>query len=177
MLIAGLTYPHEHESHAISIHTTATLVASATALAGFLLATVVYCWRLLNPAEVANQFGFIYRLLWNKWYFDELYQAVFVEPVMFLARRASDFDLRVIDRFVNGCAAAVLRVSILDDFIDRWFVDGAVNLTARWIHSAGLALRGVQTGRVRQYVMFVVVGTVGLFILISFFWNSAWGAH
>ena len=61
--------------------------------------------------------------------------------------------------------------------IDRMFVDGLVNLTARWIHSAGISLRRVQSGRLRQYVMLIIVGTVGLFILISFFWNSAWGAN
>jgi hypothetical protein len=48
-----------------------------------------------------------------------------------------------------------------------------VNATARWIHSTGVRLRGVQTGRLRQYVMLIVVGTVGLFVLISFFWNAA----
>ena len=63
---------------------------------------------------------------------------------------------------------------MLDDLIDRLFVDGLVNATAGWIHSAGLRLRGVQSGRLRQYVMLIVVGTVGLFILVSFFWNSAW---
>jgi hypothetical protein len=67
----------------------------------------------------------------------------------------------------------VRGVSVLDDLIDRWFVDGLVNATARWIHSTGIHLRGVQTGRLRQYVMLIVVGTVGLFVLISFFWNSA----
>ncbi len=177
-VLLSLAYPHEHAIHKPElawIHDSATWIASGTALLGFLLATVVYCWRLLDPAEVANQFRAIYRLLWNKWYFDEIYQVLFVEPVMFLARRASDFDRRVIDRFVDGCAMAVRHVSTFDDFIDRWFVDGAVNVTAHWIHSVGLSLRGVQTGRIRQYVMFVVVGTVGLFILISFFWNAGWG--
>ena len=32
-------------------------------------------------------------------------------------------------------------------------------------------MRRMQTGRLRQYVMFIVVGTVALFILISFFWS------
>ena len=61
----------------------------------------------------------------------------------------------------------------MDDWIDRLFVDGLVNLTARWTHAAGLRLRAVQTGNVRQYVMLLVVGTVALFILTSFFWDFA----
>ena len=37
----------------------------------------------------------------------------------------------------------------------------------------GLRLRTVQTGNIRQYVMWIVVGTVGLFVLMSLYWNYA----
>jgi NADH-quinone oxidoreductase subunit L len=171
--IPWLVHPAEHLSHEGAVHISATTVASITALAGFLLATIIYAWRLLNPDEIRRQFPRIYNLLWNKWYFDEIYEIVFIRPVMFVSRRVADFDRNVIDPIINGCALAVRGVSVLDDLIDRWFVDGLVNATARWIHSTGVRLRGVQTGRLRQYVMLIVVGTVGLFILISFFWNSA----
>jgi NADH-quinone oxidoreductase subunit L len=174
---SSVVYPGEHLSHAEVVHSAATWSATATALAGLLLATIIYCWRLLDPDEIRNQFGFVYRLFWNKWYFDEIYDVVFVQPVLFVSRRVSDFDRHVIDRLVDGAAYAVRRVSVLDDMIDRLFVDGLVNLTARWIHSAGISLRRVQSGRLRQYVMLIIVGTVGLFVLISFFWNSAWGAN
>ena len=169
-----LVHPAEHLSHEASVHISATTIASLTALAGFLLATIIYLWKLLNPVEIRNQFHWLYELLWNKWYFDELYAMIFIRPVMFVSRRVADFDRQVIDPIINGCALAVRSISVLDDLIDRLFVDGLVNATARWIHSTGLRLRGVQSGRLRQYVMLIVVGTVGLFILISFFWNSAW---
>ncbi len=169
-----LVHPAEHLSHEPAVHFSATTIASSTAFGGFLLATIVYAWRLLDPTEVRNQFRPLYSLLWNKWYFDEIYHTIFVRPVMFVSRRVADFDRNVIDRIINGCAVAVRSISVLDDLIDRWFVDGFVNATARWIHSTGIRLRGVETGRLRQYVMFIVVGTVGLFILITFFWNSAW---
>ncbi len=172
-----LVYPNEHLSHEVpAVHISATLIASATALSGLLLATIIYCWRLLNPVEIRNQFRGLYQLLWNKWYFDELYGAIFIGPVMFVSRRIADFDRQVIDRFIDGCAFAVRQISTVDDAIDRLFVDGLVNLTARRIHGLGIALRGVQTGRLRQYVMLIVVGTVGLFVLISFFWGAASGA-
>ncbi len=168
-----LVYPNEHLSHEVAaVHISATLIASATALTGFLLATIIYCWGLLNPTEIRNQFRPIYQLFWNKWYFDELYGLIFIRPVMFISRRIADFDKQVIDRIIHGCAIAVRQISTLDDAIDRLFVDGLVNWTARRIHGTGIALRGVQTGRLRQYVMFIVVGAVGLFVLISFFWPS-----
>ena len=58
-----------------------------------------------------------------------------------------------------------------DEIIDRTFVDGLVNLTASWIYSFGNWLRIFQTGQLRQYVVFIVAGTVALFVLITFWSN------
>ena len=169
-LLANLTIPSEHASH--DFHVAATLVAFGTAIAGILLATVVYYWRLLDPADARSQFRPIYQLLWNKWYFDELYDAVIVQPTLFLSRRISQFDKQVIDGFIDGCARWVRVIALLDDIIDRYLVDGLVNWLAHWTYGVGITLRTAQTGNLRQYVMFIVVGTVGLFVLVSFFWNS-----
>ena len=54
---------------------------------------------------------------------------------------------------------------------DRTLVDGFVNLFAGWTYSLGLSLRSVQTGSIRQYVMFIVIGAIAIFVLISFFWS------
>ena len=48
-----------------------------------------------------------------------------------------------------------------------------MNLIARWTYALGLRLRTVQTGNIRQYVMWIAVGTVGLFVLMSLYWNYA----
>jgi NADH:ubiquinone oxidoreductase subunit 5 (subunit L)/multisubunit Na+/H+ antiporter MnhA subunit len=169
----GVVHPGEHLSHEQTIHVSATWIAFSTALAGFMMATAIYAWRLLNPAEMQKQFSPIFKFLWHKWYFDELYNIIFVQPVMFIARRISDFDRHVIDRIVNGSALAVRGVANIDDKIDRYFVDGAVNWLAKITFATGISLRQLQTGRLRQYVMFIVIGTVGLFILLSFF-RSSW---
>jgi len=169
LLLPALALPSEHASHAF--HVEAALVAFATAIAGILLATIVYLWRLLDPREVAKQFRPLYRLLLNKWYFDELYDALVVRPVMFLSRRVADIDKKVIDWFVDGLARWTRMIAVADDIIDRYLVDGLVNWVARWTHSAGITLRSVQTGSLRQYVMFIVLGTVLFFVFVSFFWN------
>ncbi|HZZ73228.1 MAG TPA: NADH-quinone oxidoreductase subunit L [Pirellulales bacterium] len=173
--LTGLTYPNEHLSHNLNIP--AGTVAFCTALAGFLLATAFYGWKLVSPSEARQQFKPIYNFLVNKWYFDELYQAIFVQPVLFISRRIAEFDRKVIDNIINGLAWLVRRVSVIDDWIDRTFVDGLVNLCARWTFSAGMSLRNVQTGKLRQYVMFIAIGTVALFILVSFFWSYSAAAH
>ena len=54
-------------------------------------------------------------------------------------------------------------------------MDGVVNATAKATWSTGLKLRGLQTGHLRQYVVFIVLGTVALFVLASLAFRSAVG--
>jgi len=81
-----------------------------------------------------------------------------------------------IDGLANGLAHWTTAVSSADDWIDRTFVDGIVNGIARWSYGIGLWLRNLQTGNLRQYVMFIVVGTVALFVLVSLYWNFAFAS-
>jgi NADH-quinone oxidoreductase subunit L len=165
------TIPNEHLPHTEEhhwIHTTAGLVAFGTAALGVLVAAVIYAWRVLDPRRLASGLKPLYHFLVNKWWFDELYHGLFVAPALFLSRRVADFDRAVIDRFVDGCAKAARGVATFDDVIDRYGVDGAVNTTARWIYATGDALRQLQTGKLRQYVTFIVVGTVAIFVIITF---------
>jgi proton-translocating NADH-quinone oxidoreductase chain L len=167
----NVTYPSEAASHAFGGQ--ALLVASGTALAGFLLATLMYGLRKISADEAARQFQPIYRLLWNKWYFDELYDRLFVQPVHWVSQLVARADRRAIDGLLDGSARSVQRVSFnWDSIIDRAFVDGLVNLIGHWVYAFADGLRALQTGKVRQYVLFIVVGTVALFVLISF-WNRA----
>jgi NADH:ubiquinone oxidoreductase subunit 5 (subunit L)/multisubunit Na+/H+ antiporter MnhA subunit len=167
LLLSRMVVPAEHASHAPAIHVQATLIASATALAGFILATMFYGLRTLNPDDVRRQFSPIYRWLVHKWYFDELYDAVFVRPTLLFSEGVAAFDRRVIDRFIDNLARWTRHVSDIDDLIDRYFVDGLVNVAANWIYSFAVYLRRFQTGQLRQYVMFIVVGTVAIFAAVS----------
>ncbi len=172
VLMADLQHPSEHDSHLDQFHVPATWAATSTALGGFLLAVVFYGLRILNPAEVSNQFRPIYRFLIHKWYFDELYNAIFVQPTLFVSRRVAQFDRNVIDVFINNLALAARMVARLDDLIDRYVVDGLINLAAGWTYAIGTWFHGAETGRLRQYVMFIVVATVALFVLVTFYLNS-----
>ncbi len=171
-LVTSVAVPSEHASHEDRVHITATIMAFSTALGGFLLATIFYGWRYLDPSEVRSQFSQVYRFLWNKWWFDELYDVLFVKPSHWLGSIASWLDKNVLDRIIDGSAKVMLVVARYDDWFDRLFVDGLVNWVARWTYGFASALRGLQTGRVRQYAMFVVLGTVVLFVLLSFFMGN-----
>jgi len=137
---------------------------------GIGLAAAFYWKGYANPAEVRDQFRVVYNFLWHKWWFDELYDFLFVKPVLFFSRLAAAFDRRWIDWLIDGtarCTVALCRA--WDWIVDRGMVDGSVNVFARWTYSFGASLREIQTGHLRQYVMFIVVATVAIFVLLSFF--------
>jgi NADH-quinone oxidoreductase subunit L len=81
---------------------------------GIAVAWLAYIWRPEIPGIVANRFRTIYLFLLNKWYFDELYDAVLVRPAMglgrFLWRRG---DAGTIDRLgPDGLALTTTRLSV-----------------------------------------------------------------
>ena len=86
--LTGLSHPAEHLSHEVRIP--AGVWAFGASLAGFLLATAFYGMKLVSPNEVKQQFKPIYVFLVHKWYFDEIYNAIFVQPVMFISRRIAE---------------------------------------------------------------------------------------
>ena len=166
-----VTQPAEELAHEEEIHRPATLWAFSAALGGFLLSTVFYGLRALDSGEARRQFAPIHHFLMKKWWFDELYDFLFVRPLLRFSQWVAVLDKKGIDVVADGAARTVAAVARIDDWIDRIFVDGLVNLTARWTYAFGLKLRTLQTGNVRQYVMFIAVGTIALFLLASFYWN------
>ena len=152
---------------------TATLTAFGTALAGVLLAALMYLWKVISPELVASVFRPVYAFLAGRWYFDELYDLLFVKPTLGVASLASAVDRGLIDRLINGVARSARGLAGFDAWIDRTLVDGLVNATAAATWNTGQRLRGLQTGRLRQYVVFIVLGTVTLFVIAALAFLSA----
>ena len=94
---------------------------------------------------MAVAFAPIYRLLLNKYYVDEIYDASVVQPIKLISRDGlwRGFDVNVIDGIVNGTAAAVA--------------------------AASASLRRLQTGSVRAYAGSLFVGVV--MILGYYLWR------
>jgi NADH-quinone oxidoreductase subunit L len=90
------------------------LLPTLVGLIGIALAVAFYVLRTELPGRVAARFGGLYRFLFNKWYFDEAYDAIFVRPAralgVFLWKRG---DGTVIDGFgPDGIAAATRDTAI-----------------------------------------------------------------
>ncbi len=173
LFLPTLAIPAEHLSHAHDVHVPVTLIAFSAALAGFLLAGAIYWWRVIDADVIRRLARPVYEFLHHKWWFDELYAFLFVRPVLGLSALAAAIDRKCIDGLAHALAGAVRLLSRFDDAIDRLLVDGAVNATANITYAAGLRLREIQTGRIRQYVMWVAAGTAGLFVLAMFLWSYA----
>jgi NADH-quinone oxidoreductase subunit L len=79
---------------------------SVVGLLGIATAYVMYMAFPLLPMQLAQTFRPIYLLLLNKWYFDEIYDALLVQPAIRLARALwQTGDVTVIDGVPNGLAA------------------------------------------------------------------------
>ena len=76
---------------------------------GFLLSYLFYIRSPHLPGQLANNQPILHRFLLNKWYFDEIYDAIFIKPAMaigrFLWKRG---DERTIDGFLNGLSMGVM---------------------------------------------------------------------
>ena len=82
------------------------LAPTALGLCGIALAYYMYMFRTELPAAIASRFRFVYELLLNKWYVDELYDLIFVGPFKSLASFLwQTGDVTIIDGIPNGLAS------------------------------------------------------------------------
>jgi NADH-quinone oxidoreductase subunit L len=117
-------------------------IALGSGLTGIVLAYVFYVLNPRLPESIANGLGGAYRLVLNKFYIDEIYDSLVVRPVLWSAR----------DVFWA---------------MDRVIVDGAVNGVASQARAVGRVLRSWQTGSIRTYASWVVIGSVIIMLIVS----------
>jgi len=100
-------------------------------LGGLLVAYYMYIVNRAAPKALADMFPMLYQFLFNKWYFDELYDLVFVRPAFFIGRLFwKGGDGAVIDGFgPDGISARVLDVT-----------RGAVKLQSGYVYQYAFAM-------------------------------------
>jgi len=143
------------------------MVASiGAALAGVGLSYFFYIYRPGFPAALAEKFKLFYKLVYNKYYVDEIYGAVFVSGTKALSKGLAFFDKYAVDLVVNLSGLAVKTQARIVGWFDARFVDGAVNFVADSTLALGDNLRKVQTGRVQAYIL-VLLLVVALGIVVK----------
>jgi NADH-quinone oxidoreductase subunit L len=139
---AGAVYTNHETNHVLhdahSVPTSVILAPFIAMLAGFLLAYQFYIRRPETPARLAEMFQPAYQFLLNKWYFDEVYDVLFVRSAKWLGRFLwKKGDGKVIDGTINGIAMG--------------FVPFMTRLAGR-----------AQSGYLYHYALAIVVGIAAL---------------
>ena len=117
------------------------------ALAGLLIAWWFYIKSPQTPKKLAESLRGPYTLVLHKYYVDELYNAVIVQPLLWIS------------------------TNVLWHVVDEGVIDGTVNGVARVSRDTGSELREIQSGNARSYATWVVIGAVGVTVLMFGLWE------
>src|SRR5262245_52409453 len=140
---------HNHILHALhDVPNSVTWAATLAMLAGFALAFLYYIAAPSLPAATARAFRPIYLFLLNKWYFDELYDWLFVRPTFWIGR--------VLWKQGDG--------TIIDGL-------GPDGVASRVLWTTGRVVR-LQTGYVYHYAFAMLIGVA--LIVTAFMFAGSW---
>ena len=146
------------------------LVISSTVVAafGFALAWAVgFRRRHLLPKGLRPFGNRLYSLAANKYSVDEFYAQVIVGPFLAATQALSRFDLRVIDRAVDGAGQGGWSLGQLKQWFDQAVVDRCVNGVAQVVWGIGAWGRRLQTGIIQQYLLVVVVSAIVIAFVVQ----------
>ena len=167
--VSKVIYSDMYEEAMHSAHYPAMILSLIMAGAGILLAFAFYQWQKINVSEIVGKYKKLYNWSLNKWYFDELYENIFVAGTLSLSRVLGKFDLKIIDGVVDGSALLTKGFSSFIGKFDNVAIDGLVNFFAYFSGFIGLIFRRFQTGKVQTYLVFVLVSLVILLFVFKSF--------
>ena len=125
--------------------------------------------------RVSRQFKGLYTTLLNKYYIDELYDALFVNRAKDAGRSLWRFDSKVVDGAVNGSAWGTVEGALGSGWWDRWIVDGLVRFVGGFIKTASWPVRLIETGYTQNYALVMILGV--LVLSVTFLWGTLVGAY
>jgi NADH-quinone oxidoreductase subunit L len=122
---------------------TLVVISVAAGLIGIFIAYVMYIAKPDLADSVASSLDGLYRLVYNKYFVDEIYDAAVVKPI------------------VSGSRAVLWRG------VDAGLIDGAVNGVGSTSQGFGAWLKLFQSGNIRSYATWVVFGSVVLVVTLG----------
>jgi NADH-quinone oxidoreductase subunit L len=118
-------------------------ISVAAGLIGIALSYYFYVVNTGIPDRIATGFGGFYRLVYNKYFVDEAYDAAVVNPLITGSR------------------------TVLWHAVDQGVIDNAVNGVGNESRAFGGLLRLLQSGNIRSYATWVVIGGVALLLVLG----------
>ncbi|MGH9197896.1 MAG: hypothetical protein ACRD1T_19405, partial [Acidimicrobiia bacterium] len=141
------------------------LMAVSVAVAGFGF-WIAYRFYLRDlswsrPRAIAARFPWLYRLIENKYYIDEIYYHSVVGGTIVLAEVLTWIDIHIVDGLVNLTRhLTVIFFGHGSSLFDQYVVDGAVNGGAGLAQRSSTLLRRLQTGFVQNYALVMGAGLI-----------------
>ena len=118
-------------------------ISVSAGLIGILIAYAFYIVRPGLPESLARSLGGVYTVVYNKFFVDEIYNAAIVRPT------------------VVGSETVLLQG------VDRSLLDGMVNGAASNLRNIGSGLKLIQSGNIRSYATWVVLGSVAILVVLG----------
>jgi NADH-quinone oxidoreductase subunit L len=141
------------------------LTSLLVSLGGLTLGWLVYRGvRAGQEDPLKTPLGGVYTVLKNKYYFDELYDFLFVRPAYWFAET---FTFQWLDRgVIDGILHTFARVAFFlggafRNYIDRPLVNGFGDLVGETVKRFGRTIRVIQTGRIQQYMVMALILVFG----------------
>jgi NADH-quinone oxidoreductase subunit L len=144
------------------------LIASIVAgLGGLTLGWLVYGLNPLKAGQadpLAAPLGPIYTLLENKYFFDELYDYLFVRPAKWISEVLTYrvMDKIIIDGFLHGVGHTAVRVGNFFKGAEKVIINDPPDYLANAIQWVSKTFRVIQTGRVQNYLL------IGMLVVLAF---------
>jgi len=133
-------HPEFHGTHAQEFGVMG--LSTTIAFSGIVIAAIFYLKKTDIPLRLAQKFNFIYRVLFNKYYIDELYDLTIIRPTLWVANR------------------------VIERFTDPKIIEAIVNGVPRTIGRFAGVFRKVQTGLAQHYAIIMAAGVFIMIVLI-----------
>jgi len=161
----------EHFAHLLhNTHLPAMILSLVMAFTGIVLSYLFYLRKTLKADRWADAISPLYRLSFNKFYMDEIYNNGLVRPFLNVCRAIAVFDMDWYDKvIIDGFAYVTRGISRISRWIDDYVVDGfLVNGLGRIVLWAGALVRLFQTGRLQNYLLIMLFGVILIFAFVVF---------
>jgi NADH-quinone oxidoreductase subunit L len=162
----------EAAEHAEAFNFIPLITSVLVSIGGLLLGWLVYRQQAAKQPDLLQQrLGKLHTLLKNKYYFDEIYDFLFVRPSRWLSETFSAqwLDVRLIDGILHGIARLGLGVGkVFRNTFDLPVINGAGDAVGKGTRDFGGALKRAQTGRVQQYMVYTLAGLSVMGILFYY---------
>lgn len=143
------------------------LTSLVVALGGLGLGWLVYAKKPLKAGQTdpVEKLGGLFTFLHNRWYFDELYRTIFINPLQAIADNYTRVvDKGVIDWLLEGAYKVGVGIAAGFKEFDRVVITGGSDLIGNTVRSIGHEGRELQSGQVQNYVLSALIAAVVLMV-------------